>query len=163
MRTASSTVDRLREEIRDDVVRALEARARREREHLLGASTVIKRAIDGVAADVKNLDTSASLASMLTALGGISEQTAALSKTLEPAAAAVRAIEPRVVKAEAALLREVREGLGKAAARIEDRVDVLRVETSEAIAGSGTTTTETHALVSEMVEELKKKKKGWFS
>lgn len=163
VRTASSTVDRLREEIRDDVVRALEARARREREHFLGATTVIKRAIDAVAADVKSLDTSASLASMLTTLGGISEQTAALSKTLEPTAAAVRAIEPRVGKAETSLLREIREGLGKVAARIEDRVDVLRVETSEAIAGSGTTATETHALVSEMVEELKKKKKGWFS
>lgn len=163
LRAAVGALNRLREEIRDDVVRALEARARREREHFLGATTVIKRAIDGVAADVKGLDTNASLASMMTAIGGVSEQTLALSKTLEPTAAAVRALAPKVERAEAVLLREIREGLGKTAARIEDRVDVLRVETSEAISGSGATATETHALVFEMVEELKKKKKGWFT
>jgi hypothetical protein len=163
VRATSSRVDRLREEIRDEVVRAVDARARKEREHFIGATTVVKRAIDGVAMDIKSLDYSAGLASMLKVVNGIAEQTTLLSTTLEPTAAAVRAIEPRVGKVETSLLREIREGLGKAAARIEDRVDVLRVDTTEAIASSGTTATETHALVTEMVEELKKKKKGWFS
>ena len=154
--STAAALERMRAEIRSDLVGVHESRARTEREHLASSTTTLRRALEAVTAEMKVLDSRPSIASLRATLDVV-------VKTLEPVATAIRTIEPRLGQTESAVLWEVREGQARSTQRLEDDITVLRGETAGALEKTDMTAKETHRLLTEVVEELKKPKKGWFA
>jgi hypothetical protein len=109
--------------VREELV----TRGRGEREHVTSAASVLRRAIDGIATDVKKADRHAELASEIDRLHGKTD-----------------ALVPRL-------------------GRVDDVVQIMNVSTADAFERSEKRVTEIHAGLTELLDELKKRKKGWFS
>lgn len=108
----------------------LATRSRQERDHMTSSSAVLRRAIEGIANDVRKSDRGAEL-------GALAKRTEAL---------------------ESSVLRELREGMTPRITHVVDSVEAGRASSAEVLAR----TNETHAVVAELVDELKKRKKNWF-
>lgn len=155
-------LERIRDEIRGEIVKTTEARSRADREHLASSTSALKRAIDGVAADVKGLDTKGGLTDIRTSLDAINTHTTAFANFAQPTAAALRAFAPRIAEVEATMQRELHEGLVRVVERLEERITALRDETRNALGATNTAAVQTQAILAEVVEEMKKPKKSWF-
>lgn len=108
----------------------LATRSRQERDHMTSSAAVLRRALEGVANDVRKSDRGAELGALVT----------------------------RTEALETSVLRELREGMTPRITRVVDSVQAGNASSTELIAR----TNETHAVVAELVDELKKRKKNWF-
>jgi len=129
----ASSFARAHEEVRMELERTVQASAREAREHVTATSSVLRRAVEAMAADVKEVkrlvgrDTTAEVAA---ALARVHDGTRAITKLLEPTASAVLA---------------------------------MRDEAAEANARAEASTAAVHAAVGEIALELKKPtKKSWL-
>jgi hypothetical protein len=138
-----------------ELTRALEASARAEVERWTAANTQLKRAIEGVATEVKSADARALLAPIKTSVENVANQAASLAAAVKP----IAALLPRLEQAETVLKRELRGGIEIVAGKI----DAAHDETTIALASAEAKTAELQALVTGIDEELKKPKKGWFA
>ena len=145
--------------VREEIV----TRGRGEREHVTSAVSVLRRAIDAVATDVKKADRHGEL---VVAIEQIHAKADTLGEMLSPVAtttSTLSALPGRVAALETAVLRELRETVGPRLGRVDDVVQIMNVGTADAFERSEKRTTEIHAGLSELLDELKKRKKGWFS
>jgi hypothetical protein len=148
----ATQLERLRDELKSEVVRSSEARARADREHLAHSTASLKKSLDGVANGIDGVETRVEElnASLTVSARGIES----LFERLDVAASDVRALSPRLDALEASLKRTV---------RLEELVRSLRAEMTESFSAADERTGAMHALIVDIVEELKKPKKGWFT
>ena len=121
-------VDRLRDELKADLVRALEVRGRADREHVTAVAAGLKKSVDGLANEVRVLDVhSHELSTRIDEVGGRIDAGNAYFASLVP------------------------------------RLDQIGAELSAGHVTTGEKLAAVHGSVSEIVEELKKPKKSWFT
>lgn len=145
-RTIAESEAQLREEVT--------TRAKADREHVVAALAVVRRGVDAVAVDVKKQD-----GRDLPLMEKIDASIALVRKDLLP----TTAVPARLQSLEQTIHRELRETFGPRLARIDDSVQVLHVDAGESFARSDARIGEIQSGLSELLEELKRRKKGWFS
>lgn len=173
--TAHSTVNHLaamqvgaHEHVTHDELAAFEARMREElasrgkadRDHVTSAAAVLRRNIESIGVDIKKSDIREQVAAMVSVVQLVHERSEELKATLAPA---VLGLPPRITNLEATIHRQMRDTFEPVLTRIEDTVQVLQLETGESLASTDARTTEIHKTLTELLEDLKKRKKGWFS
>lgn len=124
------------------------ARGRVEREYVTAAVAVIRRGVEGVAAELKKQQ------EVSTQLAEIAEGLQGLKTSLMPGAAAAAGVPARLAGLETSLAARL--------ARLDDTVQVVQGGLGESAARSDAQLNELQAGMRELIEELKKPKKGWF-
>lgn len=166
---ASARLEELSSEGREAVARAIEGRAKSDREHLTSLTTALRRSIEGVAQEVRASDARqrvedatervAELAKRSEQLGGlladVALHSAQLKGRVDAAGEQARAMGPRIEKVDATVkerasglegnLEGLRAMLGKQSAAVDARIEAL------------------DGRIRDVIEELKKSKKGWFA
>lgn len=139
-------VERLRDELKADLVRALEVRGRADREHLATVAAGLKKSVDGLANEVRVLDVNGhELATRVDELGGRVDAGSSYFATVVPR------------------LDEIESSVEQQTARLDTALRTVRAELSEGRVTTGEKLAAVHTSVSEIVEELKKPKKSWFT
>ena len=138
--TIIGRMDRLRDEMRSELIRTSEARSRADREHLGTATTTLKRSVDAVSGELRTISDEVRAIDARTQIGQLAERVAEVTRRTE--------------EVEVAMKRMF---------RVEDAVRGLHAEVSSAVAQVDEKTVAVHDRVNEIVEELKKPKKGWFA
>lgn len=151
---------------------AAEARSRADREHATAAASVLRRAIEGVAndlreskADIKELrksdarESSKDIASRLDSVSSAAED---MRGVVEPAAASVRAIPARIDELESKVQKQIRDELARRFKSVDDAFTILHTDTSGALARVDARSAAIEANLAEFITELKQRKKGWF-
>lgn len=128
-----------------EVNRALVAASAADQERLTASTTQLRRAVDGVAHEMKASDIRPTLTAMKVVL----------DSTVKP----VAAVAPRLEQLETVVQRELRDGLRAVAAKVAAAQEDAAVSTAAAEAKSA----DLHALLEAVIEELKKPKKSWFT
>lgn len=140
--TGQELVD-LEMRLREDAV----SRAKLERDHL-------KRVVDPVASGVSSVKKD---------LTDLNAKTDAVMTTTAPVAPALKAVPTRLDQLEAVVQRELRGVLGSHLKKVDESVQEMHTATSESLTRTETKAAEIHAGLTELLDELKKRKKGWFS
>jgi hypothetical protein len=155
-RDLAATETHLRDEIN--------ARARAEREHLTNALAILRRGLDAITLDLKKADLrEKKLQDVAAELHNVSAKLDAVNSTLEPTAVSVGMVPTRISSINEVVQREVREIVLPKLARLEDSVQVLHVDTGESLQRAEQRAGEIQGGLNELLEELKRRKKGWFS
>lgn len=161
VRSIPGTVERLREGTLSEVVRLADTRAKAEHEQTANTSLALRRTLDGLAADIKSTDARGLVNELRTAIQGVADQTKLLGGLVQPSTAAVRTLTVKVGELETAVGREVRAAVARVVGSVEQRSEAVRVEL-EGLAKNEAKTADLHNLIMELIEELKRPKKGWF-
>ncbi len=132
-------VERLREEVKADAVRTLETRGRADREHLATATVALKKSIDALAPELRALEA----------------RSGELALHVEATEQALAAVTPRLEQIEMAAKQQ--------STRTDAALRTFRADVSDGLAATEQKVTGVHASVNEIVEELKKPKKSWFT
>lgn len=173
--TASRRIDALEARLRED----LSAQSRSDREHLTSVAAVLRRSVEAVAIELRNAaladkqaafaekqatlvekqttfaDKQAVLASEVTSLRA---KTDAVSGTVDKAIAAIDALSPRIAAIESSVQREIRNHLE----RLLNALASSQTETGDTLQRTEKRTDEIKGHLDELIEELKRRKKGWF-
>lgn len=179
-------ITELQRAIGDAETRAKEdavTRVRADREHMTSIGTVIKRGVESANASMlaeakkqeartiagfddlkdKHLKIGAELATLQATVDTLSMTVESIATSLEPTAATINKIPARISVLETSLQRELRDGVFAQLKRIEDSVHVMHVETDESLRRSEQRAGELHVGLNEILEDWKRRKKGWFS
>lgn len=172
---ASRRIDALEARLRED----LSAQSRSDREHLTSVAAVLRRSVEAVAIELRNAalpdkqatladkqaalvekqttfaDKQAVLASEVTSLRA---KTDAVSGTVDKAIAAIDALSPRIAAIESSVQREIRNHLE----RLLNALASSQTETGDTLQRTEKRTDEIKGHLDELIEELKRRKKGWF-
>lgn len=172
---ASRRIDALEARLRED----LSAQSRSDREHLTSVAAVLRRSVEAVAIELRNAalpdkqaaladkqaalvekqttfaDKQAVLASEVTSLRA---KTDAVSGTVDKAVAAIDALSPRIAAIESSVQREIRNHLE----RLLNALASSQTETGDTLQRTEKRTDEIKGHLDELIEELKRRKKGWF-
>lgn len=150
-------------DLRAEIVSSVEASTAGLREHLSSTVTGLRRVVDAMAADVKRATTKDHVGD---ALGKIEqrldERTKTIAASLEAVSAASGAIGTRVSEGDAAITRELRESIGRRLSILDQSLHALATETESAATAVKERSERVEASLAELLEELKKPKKGWF-
>lgn len=166
---AAARGDDLARETRDVLTRAVEARGKTDREHLTSLTTALRRSIEGVAQEVRARDAherieetgervgelakrSEQLASLV---ADVALHSAQLRGRVDAAAEQARAVGPRIEKVEGTVAER--------AAGIEEGLRALRASSAKQSAATDARIDALDVRLKDLVEELKKTKKGWFA
>lgn len=153
--TAVSTrLDRVRDELKGEMVRTLEARSRADREYLATATSTLKKSVDAMSSEMRTFDVRARVGEAIELVTVVEGRTELLASGLAATVSAVHAVTPRLEQIELAVKRT---------AKLDDSVRGMRTELSDGFGATAEKTEAVHARVNEIVEELKKPKKGWFT
>jgi hypothetical protein len=147
-------LDRVRDDVKTELVRTLEARARADREYLATATGNLKKAIDATSGEMRTFDVRGRVSEVIEHVTALEGRTELVSSSVDAASAALDAVSQRLEHIELS---------GRRTAKLDDAVRGLRTDVSEAFAATSEKTEAVHARVNEIVEELKKPKKGWFT
>lgn len=131
-----SRVDKVREDVKAEIVKTTETRSRADREYLANGTATLKKSIESVQADVK-------------------ARAEEIVDTVTAASLSTDAIPARLDAIDVAA--------DQRATRAADAVRGLRKEIGEAFERSNERLERIEARVGEIAEELKKPKKGWFA
>lgn len=144
--------------LREDSV----TRAKAEREANLLA---FKRAVDPALAALKKEVVDLQARSEAASKKELAELNAKVDAVLAttPVLGSLKAVPGRLDQIENALQRELRGTLGAHLSRIGESVESMSGSTSEVLGRTETKANEIHAGLSELLDELKRRKKGWFS
>jgi hypothetical protein len=149
---------RLREE--------LTTRGRADREHVTSALAVIRRAMDALTVDLKKGDVREQLAAMHKDVEQVRLQAKELSATAASTAgvpARLGGLETRLGVIETMLQRELNGNLGSRLTRIDESVQLMHVDAGESFARADARIGELQSGLSELLDDFKKRKKGWFA
>jgi len=142
----------------------LGSRSRSEREHMTTSIAVLRRSLDAITLDLKKVDLrEKKLQEIGAEVHMVSGKLDALASTVEPTAISVGMVPSRITAVTEVLQREVREVVLPKLARLEDSVQVLHVDTGGSLQRADQRASEIQGGLNELLEELKKRKKGWFS
>jgi len=152
---------------------ALDTRSRADREHVTATSSVLRRGIDSIAADVKKTSgpgARADLGPLTEAVHKLDQKvesrTDVIVALLEPTVPIMTTLPNRIGDVQTAVKRALEESVGKRVQMVSESVEVLRAQseqTAESVLRTETKSNEVREALGEIVEELKKPKKGWFS
>lgn len=143
----------------------LETRGKLDREHVTSTATLLRKQIEGVAADVKGVRDGMKESSKTDASARIEKIAGSieiLQGLLEPTLSGVRALPPRLNELEARMQKDFRESLARwltpldeSIRNVNDSIPVIaRLDERSEVVVTGLT---------ELITELKQRKKGWFS
>ncbi len=141
----------------------LAARSRADREHVSALASAVKRQVQSLELDVKKLDAREQQAQIVAELAKLESKVEALTTTVAPAAASIVGFPARLGALESAIQRDVRDRVLAQLTRLEGSVHVLHVDTGESMQRADARAGEIQAGLDELLDELKKRKKGWFS
>ncbi|MBX3222836.1 MAG: hypothetical protein KF795_20145 [Labilithrix sp.] len=139
------------------------SQSRVDREHITSVASVLRRSVETIAVDVKKQDTLERQTRLLTELGALQAKVDALSAAVEPAAVAVRGVPAQIGALEKVVERGLHGTLVPRLAKLEDSVQVMHVDSSESFQRTDARTSEIQGGLNELLEELRRRKKGWFS
>lgn len=150
---------RLREQVAGD--------ARSDREHAAAMGAALRRGLDAIVVELKRQDTADNREELASKLSALATRVEQIGTAAEAARAPIeRVIASEVVSARTALQKEIATASGATRARVtelEEAVKELRSVTTEVLGRTERRTGEIHGGLNELLEELKKRKKGWFS
>jgi signal recognition particle receptor subunit beta/uncharacterized protein YoxC len=138
-------------------------RAKAERDHVTSMGSVLKRSIEGLAAEARRLDHGDKYTKISAELVEVQSKIDGVAIALEPTTTAVQRLPNRLQAVETAIQRELREIVSAQLKRIEDSVQVMHVDTEESMQKTNKAAQDIQGGLNELLEELKKRKKGWFS
>ena len=141
----------------------LTTRSRADREHAAALASSVKRHIQAVEVDIKRLDAREQHAQLSAELAKLDAKVDALATTIAPAAASIVGFPARLGALESSLQREVRDRVLAQLTRLEGSLQVLHVDTGESLERADARASEIQGGLNELLDELKKRKKGWFS
>lgn len=141
----------------------LAERSRSDREHATALASVMKRNLHALENDLKKLDAREHHARVTAELSKLESKVEALTSSVVPAASSIAGFPARLGALESSLQREVRDRVLPQLARLEDSIQVLHVDTGESLQRADARTSDIQGGLNELLEELKKRKKGWFS
>lgn len=150
----TARLDALRDEIKADVARSIEVRARADREHVTGATATLKKALDAVATDLKSFDVRGRVGEVAEVVSAVAARGDDLSSRVDKAETSVRSVESKLDAADASMQR---------VAKVEETLRGLRSDLGTAFGAVNEKTDALQLRMNEIVEELKKPKKGWFA
>jgi hypothetical protein len=162
VRSIPGAVERVGEGTRNEVSRVVEARAKAEREQTAATALMLRRTLDGLSADIRSADSRGLVGEVRSAVQGVADQTKVLGGLVQPSTTAVRSLTVKVSELETTVEREVRAAVTHMVGSVEERIEAVRVDAMEGLARTEAKTAELHALITELIDELKKPKKGWF-
>lgn len=147
-------------DLRDEVVRSVDASVVASRESV-ASITGLRRAVDGLTVEARRASTKEAVSAIATKLDEIEQQTAAVGAVVERASAPAATLAGKVDGSREELVRELRENVGRRLASLDGalREIATRTETATTI---DERTARVESLLTELIEELKKPKKGWF-
>lgn len=143
----------------------LETRGKLDREHVTSAAALLRKQIEGVTADVKAVRTDIKETGKTDASARIEKIAGSieiLQGLLEPTLSGVRALPPRLNELESRMQKDFRESLARwltpldeSIRNVNDSIPVIaRLDERAEVVVTG---------LSELITELKQRKKGWFS
>lgn len=135
----------------------------RLREQIVQIGTMVRRAVEGIAADLKRYDVREPLTAVAAEVGKLHEKTENVTTALAPIATATTGLPARIATTEATFQRDLREIFGPKLARIDNAVQVMQVDAGESFTRAEARIGEIQNGLTELLDELKKRKKGWFS
>lgn len=151
---------------------AADSRSRADREHATAAASVLRRAIEAVASDlreskvdikeIRKSDARESTKDIASRLESVSSATEDMRGFVEPAAASVRAIPARIDELESKVQKQIRDELARRFKAVDDAFSILHTDTSGALARVDARSAAIEANLTEFITELKQRKKGWF-
>jgi|GEM_PF-3281095 len=147
----------------DKLQEDLAARSRADREHATALASSVKRHVQAVEVDLKRLDPRDQHAQFVAEVAGLHSKVEALATTIAPAAASIVGFPARLGALESSLQREVRDRLLAQLTRLEGSLQVLHVDTGDSLQRADARASEIQGGLNELLDELKKRKKGWFS
>lgn len=150
-------------DLRAETGRALDASLAGVREHVTEAVSGLRRVVETLAIDVKRASASGVDASGK--LDRLAERTKALASSVESANEAgspLSALAIRVTEGDAGITRELRESVGRRLTALDQAVRTLVTRSESSATDTQERAERIEATVTELIEELKKPKKGWF-
>lgn len=162
VRSIPGAVERAGDGTRSEVTRLIDARAKAEREQTATTALVLRRALDGLAADIKGADARGPIGELRSAILGVADQAKVLGGLVQPSTAAVRSLTVKVGELESSVEGQLRALATEVRDAVDHRLEAVRVEALDGLAKNEAKTDALHALVNELIDELKKPKKGWF-
>lgn len=147
-------IDLTRDELKAELVRTTDVRARADREHLASTTASLKKAVDGVAAEMKASDARVVIAELVEIVDTVARRADHMVKRIDVAVDGVQSLPKRLDQVETSSNRIV---------RVEDALRTLRSELADNASTADGKTDAVYTRVNDIVEELKKTKKGWFT
>ncbi|AKU93496.1 hypothetical protein AKJ09_00160 [Labilithrix luteola] len=147
-------------DLRDEVVRSVDASVVASRESV-ASITGLRRAIDGLTAEARRASTKEAVSAISTKLEEMEQQTMALGAVVERASAPAITLAGKVADSKEELVRELRENVTRRIASLDAVLREVAART-ETAASVDERTARVETLLTELIEELKKPKKGWF-
>ena len=141
----------------------LAARSRTDREHVTALTSAIKRNIQALEVDMRRLDAREHYAHVAAELAKLDSKVETLATSVIPGVASMAGVPARLGALESSLQRELRDRVLAQLTRLEDSVQVLHVDTGESLQRADARAGEIQGGLNELLDELKKRKKGWFS
>jgi signal recognition particle receptor subunit beta/predicted nucleic acid-binding Zn-ribbon protein len=145
-------------DLREELVRTIDGGSLAAREAVTASAAVLRRSIESAAADLKKgmpKDGASDLG------GRLDDHARKLATSIESSSAPLAALT-KLVESDTAVVRDLRDTVGRRLTAIDTAVKGL----SEQSGSSGTAvqegTARVEALLVELIEELRKPKKGWF-
>lgn len=149
--TTSKRIEaRLREE--------LTAQSRSDREHLTSVAAVLRRSVEAVAVELRNSALPEKQAALASEVSNLRTKTDAMSGAVDAAVAKVEALPPRIAAVESAVQREIRTHLE----RLLNAVTSAQTENGDTFQRTEKRADEIKGHLDELIDELKRRKKGWF-
>lgn len=139
------------EKIRGEVATCV----RVEREQFV---SVVKRSVDALSSDMKKEELR-----IANDVSDLHEKVDAMTASMGPVAASVGGVPARLGTLEVSLQRELREAIVPRLSRLEDFVQGMNTHTGESMQRVDQRAGEIQNGLNELLEELKRRKKGWFS
>ncbi|MFO0676220.1 MAG: hypothetical protein U0169_06780 [Polyangiaceae bacterium] len=147
-------LESLRDEMKSEMVRALDARVRLDREHFASETKSLKKSFDALASEVKSTDLRPRVGEVSDRMAVVARHSETLTEHVQATSETMKAVTPKLGQLEASMKR---------IATVEDALKNLVNELNSAFTSTDEKTAALHSRVNEMLEEMKKPKKGWFA
>lgn len=136
----------------------LTAQSRSDREHLTSVAAVLRRSVEAVAVELRSSALTEKHAAVATEMSNLRAKTDAMSGAVDAVVAKIAVLPPSIAALESSVHREIRTQLE----RLLNAVTSAQTETGDTIQRTERRADEIKGHLDELIEELKRRKKGWF-
>lgn len=142
--------------------RELRAESGEDRDRLAAHVAALRRMLDGLRTELQPVDVRPQLQALDGRLGRLAAKVDELGATLGPAAASLRAMPVRLGEAQERTRLAVVTTVEEIGRRLEDALDAHRASSAPVWQRIDERSAKVDASVDELIDELKKRKRGWF-
>lgn len=153
-----SDVEAVERRVREELIAA----SRADREHQTATGTALRRAIEALKVDLRPLDHTSEIRTVAERITRLSERLDEAFAVVVPTAAAVRSIPLRMGESQDRTRNVVLKSVEELGQRVEASLEELNQGGGAVWARIDERSAKVEAAVEELLEELKKRKKGWF-